>query len=378
MFDVIVVGAGPAGSIAALLLARARAAVLLLDRARFPRDKLCGDTVNPGAVTVLERHGLAHVLDGALPVDGMIVTGASGLRVEGRYGGGAQGRAIVRRDLDVRLVEAAAAAGAQVDEGVLVAGALADSAGGTTRVRGVTLKTPDGHDLDLTARVVIAADGRHSRVAQALRLSRYPRVPRRWAVGGYFELVSGLTTCGEMHIRENRYLGVAPLPGGITNACVVTAARDALRNPEALLIDSLRSDPALARRFAGARLVAPPACLGPLAVECETPGTPGLLLAGDAAGFIDPMTGDGLRFALRGAELAADAALSALEHGWQDAHLRLRAARRREFLPKWRFNRTLRSIVGSPSTVRLADRGASLAPAIVRGLIRYAADLNAA
>jgi flavin-dependent dehydrogenase len=265
-----------------------------------------------------------------------------------------------------------------VDEGVLVSGALADSAGGTTRVRGVTLKTPDGHDLDLTARVVIAADGRHSRVAQALRLSRYPRVPRRWAVGGYFELVSGLTTCGEMHIRENRYLGVAPLPDGITNACVVTAARDALRNPEALLIDSLRSDPALARRFAGARLVAPPACLGPLAVECETPGTPGLLLAGDAAGFIDPMTGDGLRFALRGAELAADAALSALEPGWQDAHLRLRAARRREFLPKWRFNRTLRSIVGSPSTVRLADRGASLAPAIVRGLIRYAADLNAA
>jgi menaquinone-9 beta-reductase len=111
MFDVIVVGAGPAGSIAALLLARARAAVLLLDRARFPRDKLCGDTVNPGAVTVLERHGLAHVLDGALPVDGMIVTGASGLRVEGRYGGGAQGRAIVRRDLDVRLVEGGGAAG---------------------------------------------------------------------------------------------------------------------------------------------------------------------------------------------------------------------------------------------------------------------------
>ena len=378
MPDVVVCGAGPAGSIAAILLARAGATVLLLDRARFPRDKLCGDTVNPGAVALLHRYGLSHVLDGALPVDGMIVTGASGLRVEGRYGGGVQGRAILRRDLDARLVEAAASAGARVEEEVLVTGAVAGPADGSSSVRGVTVKTADGRHLDLTARVVIAADGRHSRVAQALGLSRHPRAPRRWAVGGYFEQVAGLTTCGEMHIRENRYMGVAPLGGGIANACVVTAARDGLRNPEALLLDALRSDRALAERFAAARLVAPPVCLGPLAVECGTPGTIGLLLVGDAAGFIDPMTGDGLRFAFRGAELAADAARDALEHGWRDAHVRLGAARRREFRSKWRFNRTLRSIVGSPSTVRLADRGASLAPGIVRGLIRYAADLRAA
>jgi flavin-dependent dehydrogenase len=377
MHDVLICGAGPAGAIAAIVLARAGATVLLLDRARFPRDKLCGDTVNPGAVALLQRRGLGRVLDGALPVDGMIVSGASGLHVEGRYDDGIQGYAILRRDLDARLVAAASAAGASFDDGVLVDGARVDSAR-SPRVRGVIVKASRGRSLELRARVVVAADGRHSRVARGLGLSWHPASPRRWAVGAYFEDVAGLSTFGEMHIRSDRYIGVAPLPQDIANACVVTANRGALRDPEALLLDSVRSDCALAERFARARLVAPATCIGPLAVECPRPGLEGLLLAGDAAGFIDPMTGDGLRFAMRGAELAAAAALDALEHGWRDTHERLRERRRREFLPKWRVNRTLRSLVGSAATLRLVDRGASLAPAVVRMLIRYAGDLRAA
>ena len=86
-------------------------------------------------------------------------------------------------------------------------------------------------------------------------------------------------------------------------------------------------------RFAGARLVGPPVVLGPLAVEVRDTGFDGLILAGDAAGFIDPMTGDGLRFAVRGAELAACAALEALEHGWSGVHKRL-AARAGPSLPR--------------------------------------------
>ena len=78
MYDVIVCGAGPAGSVAATVLARGGARVLMLDRARFPRDKLCGDTINPGALAVLRRLGLAEEFEAAaLPVDGMIVTGSA-------------------------------------------------------------------------------------------------------------------------------------------------------------------------------------------------------------------------------------------------------------------------------------------------------------
>ena len=78
-----------------------------------------------------------------------------------------------------------------------------------------------------------------------------------------------------------------------------------------------------------------------------------MLLAGDAAGFVDPMTGDGLRFALRGGELAAEAALFELQTGIP-AYKRLEDARRREFSGKWRLNRALRALVASPGGVRIA------------------------
>ena len=118
--------------------------------------------------------------------------------------------------------------------------------------------------------------------------------------------------------------------------------------------------------------------LGPLAVDVVRDDIAGLLLAGDAAGFIDPMTGDGLRFAVRGGELAAAAALDALEHGWNGVHARLRASREREFASKWRFNRTLRTLVSSRAGVRAASVGARFAPGIVRRLIVEAGDAKAA
>ena len=125
-------------------------------------------------------------------------------------------------------------------------------------------------------------------------------------------------------------------------------------------------------------MVVEPISLGPLAVDCCAAGMPGLLLAGDAAGFVDPMTGDGLRFASRGAELAALEALHALEHGNRDAHQRLEHARRREFTRKWRFNRTMRWVVEDPRTLRLAEIGAGVVPSVLQHVIRYAGDLSAA
>jgi len=84
--DVVIVGAGPAGAVAGLVLARAGARVRIVDRATFPRDKLCGDTLNPGALARLRALGIAGPIETrGLPVDGMILTGERGVRVEGRY-----------------------------------------------------------------------------------------------------------------------------------------------------------------------------------------------------------------------------------------------------------------------------------------------------
>jgi flavin-dependent dehydrogenase len=373
MFDIIVTGAGPAGSVAAAVLARAGARVLLLDRARFPRDKLCGDTINPGALAVLRRLGLSTAFEpAALPIDGMIVTGQGGVRVQCAYGRGRRGLALLRRDLDAALAAGAVSAGARLEEAVLVRGPLLGDDG---RVRGVILAGRDGRDLRVPSALVIAADGRRSRVALGAGLLRHPRRPRRWAIGAYFAGVTGLSSFGEMHVRPARYIGVAPLPSGDANVCLV-AERDAAHDdPAAVLLDAIAHDSELRDRFTSARMIAPPTVLGPLAVNAAAAGVPGLLLAGDAAGFIDPMTGDGLRFAVRGGELAATAALAFVAGQTPFPHVRLAQMRRREFAGKWRFNRALRALVSRGATVALAGHIASSAPWALRRTIRFAADL---
>jgi flavin-dependent dehydrogenase len=187
-----------------------------------------------------------------------------------------------------------------------------------------------------------------------------------------------MSPLGEMHIRRTHYLGVAPLPGDIANACVVTTNVPP-GSPSAVLARALASDPILQPRFADARMLGQATCLGPLAIDCNVAGAPGLLLAGDAAGFVDPMTGDGLRFAFRGGELAAVEALATLQTGRRsDAHVRLAAARAREFAHKWRFNRTLRMLVAHPGAVRAAGYAAAIAPRTLQRAIRYAGDVYAA
>lgn len=373
MHDVVIAGAGPAGAIAALVLARAGVKVALLDRARFPRPKLCGDSINPGALAVLRRLDLSHLTEGGLLLDGMLVSGEGGVRVTGLYGGGRTGIALPREVLDLRLLEAAAAAGAAVEDDTLVHGPALS--GDLRRTIGLQTAAPGGKTIERLARITIAADGRQSRVARALRLSHTPRKPRRWAVGSVFRGVTGLSALGEMHVRRGCYLGIAPLPDGTANACVVTSNTELLKEPD-LVLRTIRQDGEVGGRFARAEMLKAPTVLGPLAVDAVASGMPGLLLAGDAAGFIDPMTGDGLRFAFRGGELAAQFAIEALEGRLDTAHVRLDQARRREFGAKWRFNRVLRALASSPSAVRAAGLGASLAPPMLAQVISYAGDVQ--
>lgn len=368
----IVVGAGPAGSIAALVLARAGVRVRLLDRAAFPRDKLCGDTLNPGAMALLRRIAGPALTDAiaqrSLPLTGMRVTGPGGESIAAEYPAGLVGAALVRRDLDGRLVDAAVAAGAVFETGVRV---LAPELSAAGRVAGV-LAQVHGRDGRLPADIVIAADGRASRLASALGLSRFAASPRRWAFGAYFEGVAGLTTMGEMHVRRGGYIGVAPLPGDVANVCVVRERPRADRRT--IVRDALDAEAALRERFAGARQVSGTTTLGPLAIESRAAGCAGLLLAGDAAGFVDPMTGDGLRFALAGGALAAEAALQELATGIP-AFRQLGADRARTFAGKWRVNRALRAVVGSDSVLGWAAGIARVWPGAVDYLIGVAGDV---
>ena len=377
MDDVAIAGAGPAGALAAVILARAGARVRLLDRATFPRHKLCGDTLNPGALAVLQRHvPLASLVARSDPIEGMVVTGPGGVSVRATYGSGVTGRAITREVFDHWLISRAVGAGACFEEGATIADAAMEDG----RVAGVVIRRGDRSRVH-QARLVIGADGRRSTLALNRKLSAQPRRPRRWAIGAYFANVEGRTTLGEMHVRRGHYIGVAPLPEGLTNACLVIphAHGDApLGDPAEVLRTHLDRDPDLRSRFRAAKPIAPPTVLGPMAVDARAAGEPGLLLAGDAAGFIDPMTGDGLRFALAGAELAASVALDVLAGRTpiDRAHLELAAKRRRAFHNKWRFNRVLRSLVASPAGVIAAAAVATVAPSLFENMVRYAGDCD--
>jgi flavin-dependent dehydrogenase len=374
--DVLVIGGGPAGSAAALTLARAGARVRLIDRAVFPRNKLCGDTLNPGSLSIVDRLGVGHEVRAcALPITGMTVTGP-GAEVSADYPDGLRGVSLTRRCLDQLLLNAAADAGACIDTGIGVSEPVIDG----ERIVGVRLARRGGEVL--RAPVVIAADGRGSRLAARVKLSSYATAPRRWAFGAYFSRVLRTTTHGEMHIRRGVYIGVAPLPGGLTNVSVVLgelgpaeAGHFKNADQQAIVRRALNADAVLRDRFAAATQVSPVTVLGPLAVDARAAGCPGLLLAGDAAGFVDPMTGDGLRFALRGGELAAQAALDELASG-RPAYASLETQRRREFSTKWRFNRALRTMVASPGAVGLASLLSHWWSGPVEYLIRFAGDVG--
>ncbi len=378
MLDVLIAGAGPAGAIAAIVLARAGARVLVVDRAHFPRPKLCGDTLNPGALALLAHLRLDGIAAGGLPLSGMVVTGPTGARIVGDYGDRLAGRAISRADFDAALLNEAVRAGAQVREGVRVVEPLFDSHGTRAVVRGAVLDAGGGRRMRVPAVVTIAAEGRRSALAIAARLIRHPTHPRRWAAGAYFTDVAGLQARGEMHIRKDHYVGVAPLPGGIANVCYVSASRAGFDAPPELLAQMLRADALLAERFAGARRIGAVSVVGPLAVDASSAGMPGLLLAGDAAGFVDPMTGDGMRLAMHGGLLAAEVALRVLAEPSLAGHALLQQRRDDLFGRKLGVNRYLRALVAHPGLVRAGALVARAAPGVVRRVISYAGDTSLA
>jgi len=344
-WDVIVVGAGPAGSATALLLARAGVHVLLLDRARFPREKPCSEYLSPESTRVLERLGpdvLAAVAAAApARLTGMKVVAPSGRGVVGRFE--TFSFALPRTRFDTILRDAAEARGVEVREGVKVEEVLYDYGA----VAGVVARdTGHGTRDSYRSHIVVGADGLRSVVAR--RLGPVHAIgPKRVAFTAHVADVRDVHELGEMHVGRPGYVGLGPIGNGVTTVALVVPAGEARRG--ARFFDELNRFPGVAGRFDARRTVRPVMATGPFARWSRRAVTDGALLVGDAADFFDPFTGQGIYSALRGAELAAAAIVDTLATG---ASLRQYVrARRREFTGKWLLERMIGIAVGWPALI---------------------------
>lgn len=386
--DVLIVGAGPAGSSTAWHLASAGARVLVLDRARFPRDKPCAEYLSPEASRILAAMGALDACEsaGAAHLAGMVIRAPNGAHIRGEFAAAHgfrafrdRGLALRRPVLDAILLDRARAAGAHFREGEQVISLLRDSRGA---VCGVRARAQGGAVRDHRARIVVGADGLRSVVARRMGISRQALGPRRLAFIGHYSGVDGMTDFGEMHVEREGYAGFADVGHGLTNVAVVVPRADVRDgvggDPSAYLERWVAARPHLAPRMARAERATPVRVTGPFAVHASRAWGMGVALVGDAADFFDPFTGEGIYAALRGGELLAPWALAALAAGRpRDADAALRGydrARRRAFAGKWIVERLVALAVGAPWMLDRAAATLEARPAMANLLVGVAGD----
>lgn len=283
-FDVLVVGAGPAGSTCAIVAARLGHRVLLLEREKFPRDKVCGDCLNPSAWAVLERLNIVEKIR-ALPharfekveivtLGGKTFTYPLPPSEHGEIG-------VRRRDLDVTLLSTAVAAGVEVVENRAVTSV--ERTGETWRI--IT------NSQRFSARTLVAADGRNSTVARLLGLLP-PPARDRVGLQTHLPLSPGQAHTVRMQLHPEGYSGGAHIGDDLWNLCLVA------RGPQ---IDALKSRASRLWQL-------PPdlrwKSLTPLTRTPLSPAKDHFFLVGDAARVVEPFTGEGIYYALASGELA--------------------------------------------------------------------------
>jgi geranylgeranyl reductase family protein len=359
--EVIVVGGGPAGAATAWALAKEGVDVLVLDRARFPRDKICAEYLSPQASRILADMGVLAEIERSSPAHlaGMSVRAPNGTIANGEFaanhgfrGFRDKGLAIRRTVLDEIVLRGARYAGARVEEGMHVTDLARN---GSSRVSGVNVIGPDGLARSLYSRFVVGADGLRSVIGRRLGLVRTSRIwPRRIALVAHYRKVQGVTDMGEMHVEYDGYFGIVDVGDGVMNVAVVipmSRAKQIGEDKAAFFEQWIRSRPHLAERFVGAERITPVRATGPFATAARRAWAPGAALVGDAADFFDPFTGEGIYAALRGGELLAPHLHESLDRSPDDEVQILSgydAARKREFGGKWKLERIVGMAIAHP------------------------------
>jgi len=352
VFDVAIVGAGPAGSTCAAFCAQAGLRTLLLEREKFPREKVCGDCLNPSCWPVLRRLEVFERVR-ALPhgnLDAVEFIAIGGRKVHVGLPQGDESEIAIKRSLfDDLIMSRAKEVGVDVRDSTTVS-AIERTESNTCKID-ITTETID-------ARILVGADGRNSTIARLCNL--LPRPTReRIALQSHIPLPKDFGNRVVLQFLPEGYSGQAPVNERELNLCLVGVPAS---------ISSLRL---WAERNFG---IAPEhqwRTITPLTRAAISPAHENLLLIGDAARVVEPFTGDGIFYALRGGELAANA-IAKIIHG-QDPQSTLRQFERAHaamYHGRLWINQLTRTAVLSPQFASLVLRAARFQPSILCLLTR--------
>lgn len=277
MIDLLVAGGGPAGLATAIYGARAGLEVVVVERRRGPVDKACGEGLMPHALELLRGLGVdapGKPFRGITYLDGRH-------RVTGMFRGGA-GRGVRRTALHAGLLEVAASAGVRIEHGDVGPVTQSD---GSVQCNG------------FRARYLAAADGLHSPIRAALGLERRAVGPRRWGIRRHI-VMAPWSDCVEVYWSDGAEAYVTPVADDCVGVAVLTSRRGQFD-------ERLHAFPALQERLCG-QAHGPDRAAGPLRqrVRYRTAGR--VMLVGDAAGYVDALTGEGLGIAFGAAKLLVD------------------------------------------------------------------------
>jgi flavin-dependent dehydrogenase len=358
--EVAIVGAGPAGSTLAALLAGRGVSVALADRDRFPRDKLCGEFLSYDAMPVIERFGID--LTAAPTIDRCRVVGR---RRDYAFHFPHPARGVSRLFLDELLIRHAAAAGAQTLEACTVSSVSRDG-----------IQTDGG---EIRARVVVGAWGRWGRFDSQLgRAFIRDRAHRNFGFKRHYWAGYGRRPAGggviELYSFARGYLGVSEIEGGMTNICGLVHADRLLGHKgrwEGFVDEIRREEPQLDRLYAGYE----PAQDGflssePVIFRARSAVDHGIFMIGDASGVIDPLTGSGMAMAIQSALLVAPFVISALSGKREEGEGAYRQRHGEFFASRIRWSRRVAFMLSRPALLDASLRAAR-SPAFGESLLRH-------
>lgn len=363
LYDVVVAGAGPSGCVLARLLALQGAKVLMLDAAAFPRRKPCGESLNPGATILLSRlYGGERRLESLLEAASIPYESLSGWRLnsgaitlEADFPAGKTGIGIRRESLDYWLAEQACAAGVRFEDRTRVERLH----WAKDRVAGVAVRLNSGELETIDARYVAGADGIRSAIARSAKLSGFGKL-RKAAMTARLNGVHGLRGKVELFLSGNTVIGLAPVGGGQANMTIALRGGQLLEAAKSgkngFLLNHARQLDELRERMYEAEIDGEVLACGPFERIVQHNRYDGMLLIGDASGYFDPMTGQGLYRAVRSAELAAQALAEALRTG--------------SFAPLHRYERQRSYEFAAPLRLQKLIEGASRHEWLLRASMR--------